>query len=49
MLPVYYSDNYISLIPNETRVVTIEADEKELWWGGSAGGGRWLECYGGVV
>jgi hypothetical protein len=28
VLPVYYSDNYISLVPNETRVVTIEADEK---------------------
>jgi hypothetical protein len=30
VLPVYYSDNYISLIPNETRVVTIEADEKDF-------------------
>jgi len=30
VLPVYYSDNYISLVPNETRVVTIEADEKNF-------------------
>jgi hypothetical protein len=26
VLPVYYSDNYISLVPNETRTITIEAD-----------------------
>jgi hypothetical protein len=26
ILPAYYSDNYISLVPNETRTVTIEAD-----------------------
>jgi hypothetical protein len=25
VLPVYYSDNYISLVPNETRTITIEA------------------------
>ncbi len=25
ILPVYYSDNYVSLTPNETRTVTIEA------------------------
>jgi hypothetical protein len=25
VLPVYYSDNYISLVPNESRTVTIEA------------------------
>jgi hypothetical protein len=25
VLPVYYSDNYISLVPNETRTLTIEA------------------------
>ena len=25
VLPVYYSDNYVSLTPNETRTVTIEA------------------------
>jgi len=25
VLPVYYSDNYISLVPNETRTVTIKA------------------------
>ncbi len=26
VLPVYYSDNYISLVPNESRTLTIEAD-----------------------
>lgn len=30
VLPVYYSDNYVSLVPNETRLVKIEADEKSL-------------------
>ncbi len=25
VLPVYYSDNYVSLAPNETRTITIEA------------------------
>ena len=25
MLPAYYSDNYVSLAPNESRTVTIEA------------------------
>ncbi len=25
VLPVYYSDNYISLVPDETRVITIDA------------------------
>lgn len=29
ILPVYYSDNYISLVPNETREVTIEAGANE--------------------
>jgi hypothetical protein len=28
VLPAYYSDNYISLLPNESRTVTIEADAK---------------------
>jgi hypothetical protein len=26
VLPAYYSDNYISLVPNESRTITIEAD-----------------------
>ncbi len=26
VLPAYYNDNYISLVPDETRTVTIEAD-----------------------
>ena len=30
VLPVYYSSNYLSLVANETRVVTIEADLKAL-------------------
>lgn len=30
VLPVYYSDNYISLVPNETRTVTIEAAVKDF-------------------
>jgi beta-mannosidase len=25
VLPVYYSDNYVSLVPNESRTITIEA------------------------
>jgi hypothetical protein len=25
VLPVYYSDNYVSLVPQETRTITIEA------------------------
>ena len=30
VLPAYYSGNYISLVANETKVVTIEADLKAL-------------------
>jgi Exo-beta-D-glucosaminidase Ig-fold domain/Malectin domain/Glycosyl hydrolases family 2/Glycosyl hydrolases family 2, sugar binding domain/Glycosyl hydrolases family 2, TIM barrel domain len=30
VLPVFYSDNYISLVPGQTRRVTIEADVKNL-------------------
>jgi beta-galactosidase/beta-glucuronidase len=30
VLPVYYSDNYISLLPNETRTFTIEAALKDF-------------------
>jgi hypothetical protein len=30
VLPVYYSDNYVSLIPNESRTITIEAASSEL-------------------
>ena len=30
VLPVYYSDNYISLAPNETRTITIEAASSDL-------------------
>jgi len=28
VLPAYYTDNYISLVPDETRIITIEADLK---------------------
>jgi hypothetical protein len=30
VLPVYYSDNYLSLVPNESRTITIEAAEADL-------------------
>jgi len=30
VLPVYYSDNYVSLVPGERRTVTIEAAEADL-------------------
>jgi len=30
VLPVYYSDNYVSLVPNETRTITIEAALKDF-------------------
>jgi beta-galactosidase/beta-glucuronidase len=30
VLPVYYSDNYVSLTPNESKTITIEADQKNL-------------------
>lgn len=30
VLPVYYSDNYISLVPGESRTIEIEADAADL-------------------
>ncbi len=30
VLPAYYSDNYVSLAPNETRTISIEADESQF-------------------
>jgi hypothetical protein len=30
VLPVYYSDNYVSLVPNESRTITIEAATANL-------------------
>ena len=30
VLPVYYSDNYVSLAPGESKTITIEAVEKDL-------------------
>lgn len=30
MLPVFYSDNYISLAPGKASTVTIEAENKDL-------------------
>jgi beta-mannosidase len=30
VLPVYYSDNYVSLVPGESRTITIEAAEADL-------------------
>ncbi len=29
VLPAFYSDNYVSLMPDETRTVTVEADRKQ--------------------
>ena len=30
VLPAYYSDNYVSLVPGETRTISIEADSMSL-------------------
>ena len=30
VLPVFYSDNYISLVPGESREITIEAATKDI-------------------
>jgi len=30
VLPVFYSDNYVSLVPGESRTITIEADRKDF-------------------
>jgi hypothetical protein len=30
VLPVYYTDNYVSLVPNESRTITIEAATSDL-------------------
>ena len=30
VLPVYYSDNYLSLLPHETRTLTVEAAQADL-------------------
>ena len=30
VLPVYYSDNYVSLVPTESKTITIEAASSEL-------------------
>jgi hypothetical protein len=30
VLPVYYSDNYVSLVPNETRTITMQAALKDF-------------------
>jgi len=30
VLPVYYTDNYVSLVPNETRTITVEAAKADL-------------------
>jgi mannosylglycoprotein endo-beta-mannosidase len=30
VLPVFYSDNYLSLVPGETRTLTIEAETKDV-------------------
>jgi hypothetical protein len=30
VLPVFYSDNYVSLVPDETRTITIDAAESDF-------------------
>jgi hypothetical protein len=30
VLPVFYGDNYVSLVPNETKTITIDAAESDL-------------------
>jgi hypothetical protein len=30
VLPVFYSDNYVSLVPNETKTISIEASDADL-------------------
>ncbi len=30
VLPVFYTNNYISLVPNESKTFTVEADLKDL-------------------
>lgn len=30
VLPAFYSDNYVSLLPNETRVLTVEFEKSQL-------------------
>jgi beta-mannosidase len=30
VLPVYYSDNYVSLVPDEARTIHVEAAETDL-------------------
>ncbi len=30
VLPVYYSDNYVSLVPGESKTITIEAETEQL-------------------
>ena len=30
VLPVYYTDNYVSLVPSESRTITIEAATSDL-------------------
>ena len=30
VLPVFYDGNYVSLVPNEQRTITMEADESSL-------------------
>ena len=30
VLPIFYSDNYVSLVPNETKTISIEASDADL-------------------
>jgi hypothetical protein len=50
VLPVYYSENYVSLLPGESRTITIEASLQDLggarlwwWWmAGTSPSRRWI-------
>ena len=32
VLPVFYSDNYVSLLPGERKTLTVEAAASDLDW-----------------
>ena len=46
VLPVFYDGNYVSLVPNEQRTITIEADENLLNGEDALVDGGWMERHG---
>ena len=46
VLPVFYSDNYVSLVPNETKTIDDRGRAKRFQRRGPADRPRWLECDG---